>query len=100
MAAAFDLAQLGQCVGVDLWDFHTDDGRSLRGAADFVAGWAGREGDWPWPELDKTETSGLYEVLQRGAWAWSDPALASKAALYQERNAGLDLNLRVPPYAP
>jgi hypothetical protein len=39
-------------------------------------------------------------VLQRGAWAWSDPALASKAALYRDRNAGTDLNLRVPPYAP
>ncbi|NBW11161.1 MAG: alginate lyase [Caulobacteraceae bacterium] len=100
LTAAFDIAQLGQCVGVDLWDFHTGDGRSLRGAANFVAGWAGREGEWPYPELDKTETSGLYEVLQRGAWAWSDPALAARAALYQARNAELDLNLRVPPYAP
>lgn len=100
LTAAFDIAQLGQCVGVDLWNFRTEDGRSLHSATDFVAGWAGREASWPWPELDKTETSGLYEVLQRGAWAWSDPALAAKAALYRERNVELDLNLRVPPYAP
>jgi hypothetical protein len=100
LTAAFDIADLGQCVGVDLRGFHTEDGRSLRSATDFVAGWAGREAEWPWPELDKTETEGLYEVLQRGAWAWSDPALASKAALYRDRNAGTDLNLRVPPYAP
>jgi len=100
LTAAFDIAQLGQCVGVDLWNFQTEDGRSLHAATNFIAGWAGREGEWPYPELDKTETSGLYEVLQRGAWAWSDPALAAKAALYQARNADLDLNLRVPPYAP
>lgn len=100
LTAAFDIAQLGQCVGVDLWNFQTEDGRSLRSATNFVAGWAGREAEWPYPELDKTETSGLYEVLQRGAWAWSDPGLAAKAALYQERNAEIDLNLRVPPYGP
>jgi len=100
LTAAFDLAQLGDCVGVDVWNFRTADGRSLRGAADFMAAWAGRETDWPYPELDKTETLGFYEVLQRGAWAWSDPALADKAAMYKERNADSDLNLRLPPYAP
>jgi hypothetical protein len=65
-----------------------------------MAGWAGRETEWPYPELDKTETTGLYEVFQRGAWAWSDADLAADAALYRERNAELDLNLRLPPYAP
>ena len=100
LTASFDIAQLGQCVGVDVWNYATPDGRSLRKATDFLAGWAGRETEWRWPELDKTETSGLYEVLQRGAWAWSDPTLAAKAAGYRERNAELDLNLRVPPNAP
>lgn len=100
LTASFDIAQLGQCVGVDVWNFATSDGRSLRTATNFVAAYAGREIEWRWPELDKTETSGLYEVLQRGAWAWNDPSLAEKAATYRERNANLDLNLRVPPYAP
>ena len=100
LTASFDIAQLGSCVGVDIWSYATPDGRSLRKATDFLAAYAGRETEWSWPELDKTETLGLYEVLQRGAWAWSDPSLAAKAALYRERNADIDLNLRVPPYAP
>lgn len=100
LTASFDLAQIGQCVGVDLWRFQTADGRSLRAAARFLGQWAGRETEWPYPELDKAETQGLYEVFQRGAWAWSDPELAAAAALYRERNAELDLNLRLPPYAP
>ncbi len=100
LTAAFDLAQTGQCVGVDLWNFQTADGRSLRAATNFVAGWAGRESEWPYPELDKSETLGLYEVFQRGAWAWGDVDLAADAALYRDRNAAMDLNLRLPPYAP
>ena len=100
LTASFDLAQLGQCVGVDLWNWQSADGRSLRNATSFMAGWAGRETEWPWPELDKTETMGLYEVFQRGAWAWGDAGLAADAALYRERNAELDLNLRLPAYAP
>lgn len=100
LTASFDLAQLGQCVGVDLWNWSSEDGRSLRGATNFMAGWAGRETEWPYPELDKTETQGLYEVLLRGAWAWNDAELGADAALYAERNADLDLNLRLPPYAP
>ena len=100
LTASFDIAQLGSCVGVDIWDYATPDGRSLRKATDFLAAYAGRETEWRWPELDRAETLGLYEVLQRGAWAWSDPSLAANAALYRERNAVLDLNLRVPPYAP
>lgn len=100
LTASFDMAQLGRCVGVDLWNWEGPDGRSLRAATHFMAAYAGRETEWPYPELDKTETTGLYEVFQRGAWAWGDADLAADAALYRERNAALDLNLRLPPYAP
>jgi len=100
LTAAFDLADLGRCVGVDLWDFSTPDGRSLRAATNFVGAYAGREQDWPYPELDKSETIGLYEVLQRAAWAWDDASYAEKARLYADRHADSALNLRTPPYAP
>lgn len=100
LIAAFDLADLGRCVDVDLWHFRTDDGRSLQASTRFVARWAGREAEWPWPERDRTRTAGLYEVLRRGAWAWSDPALEAGAVLYGTRNAELSLNLRLPAYTP
>jgi hypothetical protein len=99
LTAAFDLADEARCVGVDLWNYRSEDGRSLRAAVDFLVPWAGREQEWRWPELDKTETMGLYEVFQRAAWTWRDPDYAAKAAIYADRNAELDLNLRVPPYA-
>ncbi|MGQ2991434.1 MAG: alginate lyase family protein [Brevundimonas sp.] len=100
LIAAMDVAQLGQCVGVDVWGYRTPDGRSLAKAVDFLDDWAGREREWPFPELNPDETGGLYEVLLRGAWAWSDPELARKAELYRARNRTADINLRLPPYAP
>lgn len=99
LAAAFDLADQAACVGVDLWGHQGPDGRSLKAATDFVAVWAGREAEWPWPELDKTETGSLYEVLSRAAWAWDQADYAEKAALYAGRHAEMDLNLRLPPHA-
>lgn len=99
MTAAFDLADTAQCVGVDLWNHRSADGRSLRGAVDFLAPWAGREQAWSWPELDKTETGGLYEVFLRAAWAWNEPAYADKAAIYADRNSEMVLGLLVPVYA-
>lgn len=96
LTAAFDLAELGRCVGVDLWGYAGPQGQSLRGATDYVAAYAGREQDWPHPDLDKTETVGLYEVLLRAAWAWDEPAYAEKARRYTARNAGSDLLLRTP----
>jgi hypothetical protein len=97
LTAAFDVADLGRCVGVDVWNYISPDGRSLRGATEFLAGWAGREGEWRWPEQDLSSSSGMYEVMLRGAWAWSDAGLASKAAIYTAGHATSDVDLRVPP---
>jgi len=96
LTAAFDLADLGRCVGVDLWTYAGPQGQSLRSATDYIAAYAGREQDWPHPELDKSETIGLYEVLLRAGWAWDDAGYAEKARAYAPRNPGSDLLLRIP----
>lgn len=100
LVAAYDLADLGRCVDVDLWTYRTEDGRSLRAAADYLGAYAGREAEWPWPELDKTETGGVYEVMLRSAWGWSDPAFSARAAATASTHLDMDLNVRIPPYAP
>ncbi len=91
-----DLATLGQCVDVDLWNWTTPDGRSLRAATDFVGTYAGREADWPYPELDTSEVVGLYDILRRGGWAWHDPTLTARAGLYDARLASDEITLRLP----
>ncbi|RZJ00860.1 MAG: alginate lyase [Brevundimonas sp.] len=96
LTAAFDLADLGRCVGVDLWSYQGPNGQSLRNATDYIAAYAGREQEWPHPELDKSETIGLYEVLLRAGWAWDAAPYADKARAYAPRNPGSDLLLRIP----
>lgn len=100
LTAAFDMADIGRCVGVDLWNFRTADGRSLQAATHFLAPWAGREALWPYPERETGNTEGLFQVLRRGAWAWSDPELEAGAAFYADRYGDAALNLRLPAYAP
>lgn len=96
IGAAMDLAMLGQCLGVDLWTWRTPDGRSLRAATDFVGAYAGREGEWPYPELDKSEIQGLYDILMRGGWAWHDQGLTTKAEVYEDRMSDDEITLRLP----
>lgn len=98
IAAMLQLAQLGQCVGVDLYTRQSGDGRSLRRAVEFVAQYAGREQEWPYPELDPDETAGLYEVFRRAAWAWSSEEYAQAAQRYAARQAASELNLLIPAY--
>jgi len=100
LVAAFDLADLAACTGVDLWNYSTPDGRSLRAAVDYLAPYAGREEAWPHPELNRAVTIGTYEVLQRAAWAWQDASYAEGAARLAPANANSVLNLRLPPYGP
>lgn len=96
LSAAFDLAAQGQCVGVDLWNHRGPQGQSLRAAVDFLLPYAGREDTWPYPELDKTQTEELMEVLRRAAWQWHSPTYARGAALYDSRNAKQQINLLIP----
>jgi len=90
LAAAFDLAALGECVGADLWRFQSPHGRSLKAALDFVAAYHGRVEQWPYPELALRggrrtgEMQQLFhEVLGRAAWGYRNPDYARKAADYE-----------------
>jgi hypothetical protein len=98
IAAAMDLADLGRCVDVDLWNYPDARKPLLRTAVDFVAPYAGRERSWPWPELDKDETIGLYEILIRATWAWDDPDYLRLAEHYAPRHAGRTVNLLQPAF--
>lgn len=95
LAAAFNVADLGRCVGVDLWSHAGPRGQSLRAATDFLVPYAGRTGDWPWVEMDKDETLSLYEVLSRAAWAWQEPAYSRAAAIYDRKHTADPLTLRL-----
>jgi DNA-binding beta-propeller fold protein YncE len=59
------LATLGEHVGVDLWHFETPDGRSLRGAFDFLTPFALRERKWPYQQLGGWSPEGYSPLAER-----------------------------------
>jgi hypothetical protein len=66
------LATLGERAGVDLWNYRTADGRSIRQAVDFLVPYAAGERRWPFDEI-AFEPGALHPILRRGAVAWKEP---------------------------
>ena len=79
LAGAFDVAQFAQCLNIDLWNARAPNGRTLRSAFDYVARYAGREKEWPYPEL-RMDPSELRDLLVRASWAWGSKDYAAAAA--------------------
>ena len=71
LAATYDVADLGQCVGVDIWDAADAKGRGLRKATDFLAPYAGQVERWPYPEL-RPDAETLNDLLVRAAARWPE----------------------------
>jgi hypothetical protein len=67
-------AQLGERIGVDLWN---EPG--LRQAVDFLAPYADPAKVWPYPDLEGKDLKGLAWTLAVGAKAWKNEGLRSKA---------------------
>jgi hypothetical protein len=94
LVAFFNLGMLGERVGVDLWNFRTPDGRSLRHALDFMVPYATGERKWPEAQITDWRPDAIHPLLRRAAIVWNEPkyrALADKIGGGTAR-----LNLTVP----
>jgi hypothetical protein len=73
LRAFFDLATLGQRAGVDLWNYRSADGRSLRKALDYLVPFAAGEHKWPEAQITTFRPGELHVLLRRAAVAWGEP---------------------------
>jgi hypothetical protein len=79
------LAKLGEHVYVDLWNYETEDGRSLRAALDFLIPFATCEKRWPYQELGGFSRRSIYPVLRLAALKYPDgPYKALLADLHDD----------------
>jgi hypothetical protein len=99
LSSVYDLAGLGECLGVDLWHTRLADGRGPEQATAFLAGWAGRETDWPWPEM-RLETDTFHAALLRAARGYGTADLTAAVRLYSDREAAGRINLVIVPARP
>src|SRR6266567_3410576 len=66
------LATLGERVGIDLWNFRTNDGRSIRKATEYLAPFALGEQKWPYQQLGEWPPQMLFPLLRRAAASYQD----------------------------
>jgi hypothetical protein len=61
------LAAPGRQVGVDLWNYSTGDGRSLKQAIDFLVPFATAAKRFPYKQITQFRPTALYPLLRRAA---------------------------------
>jgi hypothetical protein len=84
------LATLGEEVGVDLWNFKTADGRSIRAAVDFLVPYAAGEKKWDYAQIGGFNANAMLPTLLRAARAYHDPKYADLAKRLDADAKGVD----------
>lgn len=74
LASMFNLATLGDRIGVDLWDYKTRKTAGLKGGMQFLAPYADPENlrNWPYKQITDVKSEDLLPLLRRAAIAYKD----------------------------
>lgn len=93
------MAELGPCVGVDLWGYKGPKGQGIRAAYDYLAQFVGNEAAFPYKELKADEATDealpLYDVA---AWAYGDAGFAEKAEFVAKKTPAAQSRLTIGVY--
>jgi hypothetical protein len=72
LAGLMLLARLGETVNVDLWQFQTSDGRSIRKALDYLAPFCLDQAKWPHAQIGGWPPQMLHPLLRQAALKFSE----------------------------
>lgn len=84
------LAWLGQQLGVDLWNFRTEDGRSIRAAVDFLLPYALGTKPWNYQQISGFHGDAILHPLRRAAKEFRDPRYIAGVRLLGESKDDLE----------
>jgi hypothetical protein len=87
LEAFFALATVAERVGIDLWNYQSEDGRGIRKALDFVLPFVLGEKKWEHEQLDEVKLDKQYDLSLQAAVKYND--LRYKKAA--DKNAGDDV---------
>lgn len=77
----FALAEMGEQVGLDLWNWETEDGRGIRRALDYLVPFADLDKEWPHQQIQAVERVRILPLLLRAALAYGDARYLEAADL-------------------
>ena len=66
------LAELGENAGVDLWNFQTADGRSIRKAIEFLYPYLSADKKWTYEQIEPLQPEKLFPIMRRSARKYTD----------------------------
>ena len=96
LSALFALATLAEHAGVDLWNYRTEDGRSMRGALDFLLPFIVEPGKkWPYPQIKAIDPDDLAPLLVQAVSVYQDRKY-TEALVALDPDPGSRLRLLVP----
>lgn len=85
LEALKELATLGDHVGIDLWNYTTEDGRSIRKAIDYMLPYADvPPKPWPLPQIKDKHESEFMPIFRQAAIVYGDHAYESIIAKYED----------------
>lgn len=73
LSAWFELAALGHIAGVDVWNYRTKDGKSLRKALDFLVPYATGQRRWPYQQIHRYDPAGFARLLLVASAEYREP---------------------------
>jgi len=93
------MAELGPCVGVDLWNYSGPKGQGIRAALGYLATYVGNEAAFPYKDLKPEEaTREALPLYDLAAWAYGDADLATKADLIAKKDPTAQSRLLIEAY--
>jgi hypothetical protein len=79
LRALMSLAELGKHLNLDLWHFHTHDGRSIQRALDFLLPYATGNKPWQHQQISDLKPQELVPLLLKAAIRLQNPGYAKAA---------------------
>jgi hypothetical protein len=73
LTALFQLASLGQHVGVDLWNFKGKDGASIRQALDFLTPYVAGEKKWSYKQIEHYDSTAIVPLYLTASLKYHAP---------------------------
>lgn len=83
--AFFDIADVAECVGEDIWNYKAKKGQGLYEAMSYQTQYVGKLGTWPFDEIKAINPKGFYNNLARAQHAYNDPKFEQGADYYRDQ---------------
>jgi hypothetical protein len=93
LAGLMTLARLAEHVDVDLWNYKSHEGASIRAALEFLAPYATQERKWTYQQINGFDAELLHPLLYKAATKYPDANYRELLKRLPQRNAASRANL-------